>query len=135
MTRRAAAVAYAVMMGCLFVFQICLVLGAPWGAYTQGGYNEGVLPTPARVFAAVSLIIVLVLTLGVLALNGMGPFTNWSPRALSRLRWFTLAYGALAIPMNLISQSVRERLIWTPFAVIVFALLWRAQPPRIPQAN
>ena len=48
-----AAHAAAVLMLGIAAFQVALVFGAPWGAYTQGGQTEGALDTSGRVFAAV----------------------------------------------------------------------------------
>lgn len=42
-----ARIAAVVLLG-VAVFQLLLVLGMPWGAWTQGGANGGVLPRPHR---------------------------------------------------------------------------------------
>ena len=41
-----AARAAAVVMVVVAAFQVALVFGAPWGAYTQGGETEGALEHP-----------------------------------------------------------------------------------------
>ena len=62
-----AARAAAVVMVGIAAFQVALVFGAPWGAYTQGGGTEGALDTSGRVLAAVSCAILLVMAAAILA--------------------------------------------------------------------
>ena len=68
----AARTAAVVMVG-IAAFQVALVVGAPWGAYTQGGETEGVLDTSGRVVAAVSCAILLVMASAILARVREGP--------------------------------------------------------------
>ena len=62
-----AARAAAVVMVGIAAFQVALVFGAPWGAYTQGGGTEGALDTSGRVLAAVSCAILLAMAAAILA--------------------------------------------------------------------
>ena len=71
-----AARAAAVVMVGIAAFQVALVVGAPWGAYTQGGETEGPLDTSGRVLAAVSCAILLVMTAAILARAHEGPLKN-----------------------------------------------------------
>ena len=71
-----AARAAAVVMVGIAGFQVALVLGAPWGAYTQGGQTEGALDASGRVFAAVSCAILLVMAAAILARVHEGPLKN-----------------------------------------------------------
>ena len=48
-------------------FQVALVFGAPWGAYTHGGRTDGALDTSGHVLAAVSCAILLVMAVARLA--------------------------------------------------------------------
>ena len=50
----------AVLFVVVAAFQVLVALGAPWGAFTQGGGTEGTLPTVGRGIAVVSAVIVLV---------------------------------------------------------------------------
>lgn len=45
------------------VFQLALVFGAPWGEYTQGGQTKGKLNRAGRIGAAVSIVILISLTI------------------------------------------------------------------------
>jgi len=68
-----AARATAVVMVGIAAFQVALVFGAPWGAYTQGGGTEGALDTSGRVLAAVSRPILRVTAAAILARVHEGP--------------------------------------------------------------
>ena len=104
-------------------FQVALVLGAPWGAYTQGGETEGALDTSGRVFAAVSCAILLVMAAAILARVGEGLFKSAPARLLTALAWFTTIYAALAVVLNLATQSSSERAVFAPTAILLFALV------------
>lgn len=128
--QRRAAVLFAVFMASVAVFQGALVVGAPWGEYTQGGGQSGQLSVGRRGVAGASLVVVLLFALGVLALQGIGPFRDLRPCVLQRLRRVTLAYGVLAVPMNLLTPSVKERRVWGPFTILSLVVLLVAQPRR-----
>jgi hypothetical protein len=104
-------------------FQVALVFGAPWGAYTQGGRTDGALDTPGRALAAVSCAILLVLAAAILARVREGPFKNAPGRLVTALSWFTTIYAALAVVLNLATQSSSERAVFGPTAIVLFALV------------
>ena len=103
-----AARAAAVVMVGIAGFQVALVLGAPWGAYTQGGQTEGALDASGRVFAAVSCAILLVMAAAIL--GRVREFLKNAPgRLVIALAWFTAIYPALSVVLNLATQSSSER--------------------------
>ena len=104
-------------------FQVALVLGAPWGAYTQGGETEGALDTSGRVFAAVSCSILLLLAAAILARVGEGPLKNAPGRLVTALAWLTTVYTALAVVLNLATQSSSERAVFAPTAILLLVLV------------
>jgi hypothetical protein len=116
---RAAAV---VMLG-IAAFQVALVLGAPWGVYTQGGETEGALDTSGRVFAAVSCAILLVMAAAILARVREGPLKNAPGRLVTALSWFTTIYAAVAVVLNLATRSSSERLVFAPTATLLLVLV------------
>ena len=118
-TARAAAV---VMLG-IATFQVALVLGAPWGAYTQGGETEGALDTSGRVVAAISCGLLLVMAAAILARVGEGPFRNAPGRLVTVLCWLTTVYSALAVILNLATRSSSERAAFAPISILLFALV------------
>ena len=116
---RAAAV---VLLG-IAVFQVALVLGAPWGAYTQGGETEGALGTSGRVLAAVSCALLLVMAAAILARVREGPLANAPGRLVTALAWLTTIYSALAVVLNLATQSSSERAVFGPIAILLLLLV------------
>ena len=93
------------------------------GAYTQGGETEGGLDSAGRAFAAVSCALLLVMAAGILARVHEGPLKNAPTRLVSILGWFTTIYSALAIVLNLATQSSEERAVFAPIAVLLFFLV------------
>ena len=118
-----AARAAAVLMLGIAAFQVVLVFGAPWGAYTQGGQTEGALDTSGRVFAAVSCAVLLVLAAAILARVREGPFKSAPRRLVAALSWFTTLYAALAVVLNLATHSSSERAVFAPTAILLFVLV------------
>jgi hypothetical protein len=104
-------------------FQIALVFGAPWGAYTQGGETEGALDTSGRVLAAVSCVILLVMATAVLARVREGPLKTAPGRLVTALAWFTTIYSALAVVLNLATESSSERAVFAPTVIPLFVLV------------
>ena len=101
-----AARAAAVVMVGPAVFQLALVLGAPWGAYTQGGETEDALDTAGRVFTAVSCVVLLAMATAILARVREGPLKSAPGRLVTTLAWFTTIYSALAVVLNLATQEL-----------------------------
>ena len=141
MTPRRAAIGAALLLGCVVLFQIALVLGAPWGAATQGGGTQGTLPTTGRAVAAISAVLLLVMIGGLLGSVGIGPLTSAPRRLIGGIVWFTTIYSGLGVLMNLASPSLVEKLIWVPVTLIGFALSfivlrgWRRNRPEAPQLS
>jgi hypothetical protein len=112
----------AVMVG-IAAFQVALVLGAPWGAYTQGGQTEGALDTRGRLLAAASCALLLVMAAAILGRVGEGPLRNAPARLVTALAWFTTVYAALAVVLNMATESSSERAVFAPTALLLFALV------------
>ncbi|MDB5853933.1 MAG: hypothetical protein JWR22_1974 [Herminiimonas sp.] len=99
------------------VFQLALVLGAPWGEATMGGRYKGAIPRHIRVvpLASAALIFcfaVIVLTRAGLALGGF--------RSLSTtLIWAVVLYCSLGAFLNFVTPSKRERALWFPVVAIM----------------
>lgn len=112
----------AALIGLVCIFQLAIILGAPWGEYTQGGGNIGALPAAGRVFAGVSFLLLVAMALILLARAGMGPWKSAAPRLLAVLGWGTVVYLGLAIALNLATPSSHERMLWAPVSVVMFVL-------------
>ena len=110
-----AAVVACVLLTALGVFQLALVLGAPWGRFAWGGQHERVLPAGLRVGSAVSILLYVLFALVLLDRGGL---VDVVPDAVSRVAaWVLLAYFLLGVVMNSISRSRDERLAMTPTAL------------------
>jgi hypothetical protein len=118
-----AARAAAVVLVSIAAFQVALVLGAPWGAYTQGGQTDGALDTSGRVVAGISCALLLVMAAAILARVREGPLGNAPRRLVTALSWFTTIYSAVAVVLNLATQSSSERALFAPTAILLFVLV------------
>lgn len=136
MTGRIAARILAMFSAIIVLFQLALIIGAPWGQFTQGGYAEGALPTAGRILAAISIVIIMLFALGVLGRAGLGPWSG-RPRLATGFAWASLTYSVLGFGMNLLSPSVSERAIWVPVTVVMgaCAAVVLAQTRRRPNAK
>ena len=92
----AAAIALAVILAALAVFQLALALGAPLGRFAWGGQHR-VLPAGLRVGSAVSIVVYAVIV--VLALDKVGVI-DIVPDGVSDVgMWVAFGYFVLGIPM------------------------------------
>ncbi len=103
-------------LGCLAVFQLLLVAGAPLGRFAWGGQNE-VLPTAQRIGSAVS--VALYAAFAVLMLQAAGAVTVLPRGAADVAIWVLTAYLCLGVAMNAASRSRPERLVMTPVALVL----------------
>ncbi len=134
MAVRVAAVAAACLLGVVVLFQVALVFGAPWGAYTQGGSVHGPLPASGRAVAALSAGLLMLMAGAVLARVGLGPMRSAPRRLVTVLAWFTAAYSVVGVLLNLATPSAKERLLWAPvtglLAVLVLVAVIGTRGPR-----
>jgi hypothetical protein len=113
----------AAVMAAVAVFQAALVFGAPWGDYTQGGRSTGSLDAPGRVVAAVSFAVLLFLAAILLARVAEGPLRRAPRRLVTVFAWVGMVYAALAVLLNLVTQSSKERGVFAPVAVVLLILV------------
>jgi hypothetical protein len=104
-------------------FQVALVLGAPWGEYTQGGDTSGALATSGRVVAAVSCLLEILMAGAILARAGLGPLRRLRPRVVTVLAWITTVLAAITVVLNLITRSTAERNLWAPVSIVLLLLV------------
>lgn len=119
---RLAARAAAVELVGVATFQVAVASGAPWGAWTQGGGTDGVLPPRQRWAAGGSALLVLALAAGLLARVDEGPLRSAPPRLVDGLARVCAVYSALSVPLNAASRSRRERALWTPACIVLATL-------------
>jgi len=104
---------YAALCSVLVVFQLALVLGAPWGHLTQGGRFRGRLPLQGRILAALSAVLLVAMALAILSVAGQWP--GW-PRWTG---WPALGVTALTTLANLATPSAPERRLWGPVTLVL----------------
>ncbi len=104
------------------LFQVALVLGAPWGEYTQGGSTAGSLPAGQRAVAAVSAVLLFVMAGALLARIEVGPMAALPRRVIAGLAWFTVVYSVVGVVLNLATPSAKERMVWAPTTALIAVL-------------
>lgn len=102
------------------IFHFTVVLGAPFGRFTQGGQTDGALAATGRAVAAVSMVILVAMSAVVLALVGDGPMRRLPRRRARTLGWCVVAWMAIGTAMNIASPSALER-PWAIATVIALA--------------
>ena len=118
-----AAWAAALLFGFVAAFHAAIVLGAPWGEYTQGGGTTGAMDMSGRIVAAVSCVISAAMAAAILGRVGRGPLRRFPPGATSVLAWFTMAYAVVGVVLNLITRSAAERALWAPVSIVLLGLV------------
>jgi hypothetical protein len=101
-------------------FQIALISGAPWGEYAFGGQNKGVLPRNLRIGSVITTFLYLGMAGHYLAQLGVFP-KLLSPELNQLANWAVVGLNALALIMNTITPSKKERMIWVPVALVLLA--------------
>lgn len=118
---------YAALCAFLVCFQLSLVLGAPLGHLTQGGFQTGVLSTSGRTMAAVSAVLLAMMALVVQRAARNKPGPRWP-------LWAVLCITTLTTIANIMTPSFWERALWGPVATVmlVCAILvwWRNTPAK-----
>ncbi|MFY7867073.1 hypothetical protein [Roseateles sp.] len=114
-----AALLFALLSLGVCAFQLALILGAPWGEFTLGGKWRGALPRRARWIPFISLLVFAGLVLIVLAGSGFA-LTAYQAQAQTWI-WGVVGYCALGCVLNAITPSRRERVIWLPVVLGLFA--------------
>jgi len=127
MTHSFSATVFSTLTGVVVAFQLALVAGAPWGAFTQGGRVTGPLPTGARVVALCSAVLLVGFIHLVRTRAHAAP-----PARFRRAIWGVVAYCALGIVANAATPSAAERALWLPVVTAMFlASLHVARRPEL----
>lgn len=114
-----AATIYAFFTIVVALFQIALMLGAPWGHLAMGGKFPGRFPLKMRIAALIQALILTLLALIVLTRAGtiLPAYYAFSNTAI----WVVVGISATSLIMNLITPSKWERVLWAPVASILLA--------------
>jgi hypothetical protein len=102
------------------IFQLALVLGAPWGRFTLGGRWKDRLPPKIRFIPAASLILLGFFCLVILARVELA-FVALYQLSHSFI-WFVVFYCAFGSFANAITPSKSERDLWVPVVLLMLVL-------------
>lgn len=114
----------ALLFAALAVFQVALVLGAPFGAVVYGGRKagpDGKLVGAWRWMSAAAAAILILFALIILARAGAIE-TSISSTVLTVASWFVVAYMALNTAANLMSVNKVERWVMGSITVVLVVL-------------
>jgi uncharacterized membrane protein SirB2 len=114
-----AAILFAVLSTLVCLFQIALVMGAPWGELTLGGRYKGAIPYRMRFLPMVALVLIGGFAVIVLSRAGVA-FLDLEARSAT-LVWIVVAYYTLGVLANYMTPSRRERILWFPVATVMLA--------------
>jgi len=110
------AILYIFITVLVIFFQSCLVFGAPWGEFTQGGRFKGTLPISGRVLAALSIPLLMFMALSIASVVGfIFEWDSWTAIA-------TIALQGVTALFNWITPSRKEKLLWGPVTTVAFGL-------------
>ena len=101
-------------------FQIALISGAPWGEYAFGGRIQGVLPRNLRIGSVITSFLYVGIAGHYLAQVGLFP-KLLSPELNQVANWVIVGINSLALIMNTITPSKKERTIWAPITLLLLA--------------
>ena len=101
------------------IFQLLLVMGAPYGEAAWGGRQGKILPRNYRIASAFSCLFFIISILVVLSATGI--INLFSSSFVGGYMWFLTVYLGLGIIMNAISRSKIER-YWAPVIAVMFIL-------------
>ena len=109
-----AAWVYAGLVALTCLFHLAIIWGAPWGRYTMGGRWPGRLPVLARVFSALSAMLLVVMALVVLTRAGIlqAELPEWAT-------WAVAGLTLLSVLANAATRSPPERRVWLPVTLIL----------------
>ena len=115
-----AAIAAAVILGGLAVFQLAIALGAPYGRFAWGG-RYAVLPTPLRVASLVTMAVYALCAVILLDRAGVIDVLG-NDELVDLATWVLVGLFAVGTLMNLVSRSPDERRVMTPVALALCLL-------------
>ena len=101
----------------VFLFQIALAAGIPWGHLAMGGRYPGKFPPNMRVGAVIQGA--LMAFLGMIVLSRAGVAFPGLANLSNILIWVAVAISGVSLVMNLITQSKWERILWAPVALLM----------------
>lgn len=106
----------ALLFGMIAVLTLLVTLGFPLGEFTLGGMHK-VLPTNMRIASGISFVIQIVAICMILYVGGVISL-NFSLKIAKGICMFFAVYLLINTGMNFFSDSLKERYVMTPLALI-----------------
>jgi hypothetical protein len=101
----------------IFLFQIALAAGVPWGHLAMGGRYPGKFPPNMRIGAVIQGL--LMAFLGMIVLSRAGVAFPGLANLSNILIWVVVAISGVSLVLNLMTQSKWERILWAPVALLM----------------
>ena len=109
---------FALLIFVVVLFQLALMLGAPWGNVAMGGRFPGKFPPVMRIAALIQGLVLSVIGFIVLI---RGQVLNSNLYEITEIAiWVVVALMGFSLVMNLVTPSRWERIIWAPVLVVLF---------------
>ena len=109
---------FALLIFVVVLFQLALMLGAPWGNVAMGGRFHGKFPPIMRIAALIQGLVLGVIGFIVLI---RGQVLNSNLYEITEIAiWVVVTLMGLSLVMNLVTPSRWERIIWAPVLVVLF---------------
>ena len=108
---------FALLTLIVFLFQIALAAGMPWGHLAMGGRYPGKFPPNMRIGAVVQGA--LIAFLGMIVLSHAGVAFPGLANLSNYLIWVAVAISVISLVLNLITQSKWERILWAPVGLLM----------------
>jgi hypothetical protein len=104
------------LAGVVVLFQLAMILGAPWGHLTMGGRWPGRLPAQGRIAAGLSALLMGALAAVIAARGGLIAMAlpGWAG-------WAVVGFMGLSVLMHVATPSAAERRLWLPVVVLMLA--------------
>ena len=113
-----AAQIFALLIFVVVLFQLALMLGAPWGNVAMGGRFPGKFPPAMRI-----AVLIQGLVLGIIGFIVLirGQVLSSNLYEITEIAiWVVVALMGLSLVMNLVTPSRWERIIWAPVVAVLF---------------
>lgn len=108
------------LLAVLALFQLALVLGAPWGSFVWGGEHK-VLPSRLRMGSAISIL--LYALFATVSLDRTGVIDPFPGNGFSTIAmWIIAAYLLLSMLPMLSSRSPLEKFTMAPASLVLSVL-------------
>lgn len=105
----------------VILFQVMLVLGAPWGEYTIGGKYPGKLPKSIKALVLIQILVLIGFGYIIAEFTGL---IQQEPKIFGNIGiWFVFAFFVLGTLLNWITPSKKERMVWGPVNSIFLIIL------------